>query len=195
MALTKEQEIALWYTGTTIPDPKHPIPLVDRSRLDPELRPTEVDYTSGHKPGTIVVDVEDRFLYHVQPGGRAVRYGVGVGRDGFSYNGVARIGRKAEWPNWTPTANMVRLKPELARYAEGGLSNPLGARSLYLYSGDRDTMFRIHGTNEPWTIGEQYSSGCIRLLNEDIVELYDKVPVGTTVIVKRGSGARKLTPV
>jgi lipoprotein-anchoring transpeptidase ErfK/SrfK len=174
-----------WYTGATIPDEPYPIPLVDRSRLRPELRKQSVSYSGGQRPGTIVVDIDDRFLYLVQDGGTALRYGVGVGRQGFSWKGAAVVGRKGVWPNWSPTSTMVRLKPDLVRYASGGLHNPLGARALYLYQGNRDILFRIHGTNEPWTIGEQVSSGCIRMLNEDVADLYNRVPVGTTVLVRR----------
>lgn len=173
-----------WYTGSR-PDGEFDIALVDRDRMRPELRPQVVSWDGREGPGTIVIDIGQRFLYLVQEGGTARRYGVGVGREGFAFNGVARVGRKAHWPDWSPTQNMLRFKPELPRYMKGGPENPLGARALYLYQGDRDTMFRIHGTNEPWSIGEQVSSGCIRLLNEDVVDLYERVPVGTTVVVRR----------
>ena len=139
----------------------------------------------GERPGTIVVDIDDRFLYLVQGNGTAIRYGVGVGRQGFSWKGAATVGRKAVWPDWGPTATMVSLKPELPRFRKGGLDNPLGARALYLYQNGRDILFRIHGTNEPWSIGEQVSSGCIRMLNEDILDLYNRLPIGTTVLVRR----------
>jgi lipoprotein-anchoring transpeptidase ErfK/SrfK len=132
-----------------------------------------------------VVDIDDRFLYLVQPGGQAIRYGIGVGRQGFSWRGVAYVGRKGVWPAWSPTRTMVSLKPELPRYRDSGLDNPLGARALYLYQNGGDTLFRIHGTNEPWSIGEQVSSGCVRMLNEDVLDLYNRVPVGTTVLVRR----------
>jgi lipoprotein-anchoring transpeptidase ErfK/SrfK len=177
-------EMAGWYIGS-LPDQPHPIRLVDRSKLRPELAPTTVAYSGGERPGTIVVDIDQRFLYLVQGNGRALRYGVGVGERGFSWKGVAYVGRKAAWPDWSPTKTMVRLKPKLARYAKGGIDNPLGSRALYLYQGSRDILFRIHGTNEPWTIGQQVSSGCIRMLNEDVVNLYNRVPTGTTVLVKR----------
>jgi lipoprotein-anchoring transpeptidase ErfK/SrfK len=180
-------DMAGWYIGS-MPDDPHPIPLVDRSRMKPELRPQTVAYAGGQRPGTIVVDIDDRFLYHVQGNGTAKRYGVGVGRQGFSWRGAAYVGRKATWPGWSPTSTMVRIKPELARYSSGmsgGVANPLGARALYLYQGNRDILFRIHGTNEPWSIGEQVSSGCIRMLNEDVYELYNQVAVGTPVLVRR----------
>jgi lipoprotein-anchoring transpeptidase ErfK/SrfK len=133
-----------------------------------------------------VVNTEERYLYAVEPGGWATRYGVGVGEQGLTLKGVAKIGNKAEWPSWTPTDNMMRRKPHLVQYAggvPGGPQNPLGARALYLYRGGRDTMFRLHGTNEPWTIGTAVSSGCIRLTNEDIIDLYDRTPVGTKVVI------------
>jgi lipoprotein-anchoring transpeptidase ErfK/SrfK len=153
--------------------------------MKPELNRQVVAYTGGQRPGTIVVDIDERFLYLVQDDGSAVRYGVGVGRQGFSWSGVAQVGRKAKWPSWNPTTTMVSLKIAAAGVRESGIENPLGARALYLYKGNRDTLFRIHGTNEPWSIGEQVSSGCIRMLNEDIVDLYERTPVGATVMVRR----------
>jgi lipoprotein-anchoring transpeptidase ErfK/SrfK len=166
-------------------DQPFPIPLVDRSRMKPEHRRQTVSYSGPERPGTIVVDIDQRFLYLVQDGGTAIRYAVGVGRQGFSWKGVAYVGRKGVWPNWSPTTTMVKLKPDLPRHRAAGLDNPLGARALYLYQGNRDILFRIHGTNEPWSIGEQVSSGCIRMLNEDVADLYNRVPVGATVLVKR----------
>ncbi|HJW77841.1 MAG TPA: L,D-transpeptidase [Beijerinckiaceae bacterium] len=183
-AVTAEDDLSAWYVGS-LPDEPHPIPLVDRSRMRPELNRQTVPYRGGERPGTIVVDIDDRFLYLVQGDGTAIRYGVGVGRQGFSWKGAATVGRKAVWPNWGPTATMVSLKPELPRFRKGGLDNPLGARALYLHQNGRDILFRIHGTNEPWSIGEQVSSGCIRMLNEDILDLYNRVPIGTTVLVRR----------
>ncbi|MBA4791497.1 MAG: L,D-transpeptidase [Pseudomonadota bacterium] len=160
---------------------------VDVSEIDPKYLRQEVSYSGKYPPGTIVVDVEDKFLYLVQPGGKAIRYGVGVGKQGYSYRGWATIKRKEKWPSWTPTANMIRLQPErYGPYASGlpgGETNPLGPRALYLYDGDRDTMFRLHGTIEPWSIGQQVSSGCVRLLNQDIIDLYERVPLGTRVYV------------
>jgi lipoprotein-anchoring transpeptidase ErfK/SrfK len=145
-----------------------------------------VPYHRNEKPGTIVVDRSERFLYFVEEDGWATRYGVGVGREGLTLSGRASVGRKAEWPSWTPTANMMRRDPRLLQYASGvpgGENNPLGARALYLYRGGRDTMFRLHGTNEPWLIGQAVSNGCVRLTNEDIIHLYDRTPVGTTVLI------------
>ena len=179
-----------WYIGS-MPDQPFDVPLVDRRLMDAKYARQEVEWTGGQRPGTVVVDIDDRFLYLVEPGGRAMRYGVGVGRRGFSWRGVAHVGRKAKWPNWSPTVTMVRLKiAPGAAYASAGLDNPLGARALYLHQGGRDSMFRIHGTNEPWSIGEQVSSGCIRMLNEDVVDLYDRVPVGATVMVRRNGRFR-----
>jgi lipoprotein-anchoring transpeptidase ErfK/SrfK len=185
-----QDQWAAWYTGTAIEDQPHNIPIVDKSKLRPELRRQTVSYSGPESPGTIVVDIDERFLYLVQEGGTAVRYGVGVGKDGFSWRGTARVGRKGVWPNWSPTTTMVSLKPNLPRYMAGGVGNPLGARALYLYQGNRDILFRIHGTNEPWSIGEAVSSGCIRMLNEDVLDLYNRVPVGTTVLVKRNGRYR-----
>ena len=182
-------EYARWYVGS-LPDQPHDIPLVDRSLMKPELARQTVPYKGGERAGTIVVDIDERFLYYVQGDGTAIRYGVGVGRQGFSWRGVASVGRKGVWPDWSPTATMVSLKPELPRHRAGGVDNPLGARALYLHQGGRDILFRIHGTNEPWSIGEQVSSGCIRMLNEDVYDLYGRVPVGTTVLVKRNGRYR-----
>ena len=173
-----------WYTSTVKDDP-HDYYLVDRRLMKPELARQSVAYTGDQRPGTIVVDVDDRFLYLVGDDGTAMRYGVGVGRQGFSWKGVARVGRKGKWPNWSPTTTMVSLNIASAGNRDSGIDNPLGARALYLYQGSHDTLFRIHGTNEPWSIGEQVSSGCVRMLNEDIVDLYERVPVGTTVMVRR----------
>jgi lipoprotein-anchoring transpeptidase ErfK/SrfK len=146
-----------------------------------------VDYHGPEMPGTIVVDPTHRFLYLVQEGGKAMRYGCGVGKAGFDYQGEAYVGRKATWPRWTPTPTMIQLEPQ--RYGPyagglpGGIDNPLGARALYLYNNGRDTLYRIHGTTEPWSIGQSVSSGCIRLFNHDVIDLYRRVPVGTPVYV------------
>jgi lipoprotein-anchoring transpeptidase ErfK/SrfK len=153
---------------------------------DPRFRRQRVEYTGSEQPGTIVVDTSDFFLYAVEEGGRATRYGVAVGEKGLTFKGRATVGRKEEWPAWTPTAAMVQRKPRLLQYAggvPGGPNNPLGARALYLYQGPHDTMFRIHGTNEPWLIGTAVSNGCIRLTNDDIIDLYDRTPLGTKVLV------------
>jgi lipoprotein-anchoring transpeptidase ErfK/SrfK len=138
-----------------------------------------VDYKGPHKPGTVVVDTANRFLYLVQPGGRAIRYGIGVGRQGFSWRGTQHISMKREWPDWRPPAQMLKRRPDLPRYMPGGPNNPLGARALYL----GNTLYRIHGTNEPHTIGRAVSSGCIRMLNKDVIDLYNRVRIGTKVVV------------
>lgn len=154
--------------------------------VDPRYRRKRVKYSGSEPAGTIVVDTSERFLYAIEGGGWAMRYGVGVGEEGRTVKGPAVIGRKADWPAWTPTVSMMKRKPRLAQYAggvPGGPNNPLGARALYLYRGGQDTMFRLHGTNEPWTIGTAVSSGCVRLTNEDIIDLYERTPVGTTVLV------------
>lgn len=135
------------------------------------------------KPGTITVDTQNRYLYLSMPNGQAIRYGVGVGREGFTWKGRTRIGRKESWPDWTPPREMLKRRPDLPRHMSGGEENPLGARAMYLYSGNRDTMFRIHGSNEPWSIGQAVSSGCIRMLNADVTDLFNHVKVGTTVNV------------
>ena len=151
--------------------------------LDPRFARQTVAYRSEYKPGTIVIDTKTRFLYLVQENGMALRYGVGVGRAGFEWSGTAKIKRKAEWPVWYPPAEMRKREPWLPVRMEGGIENPLGARALYLYQGDKDTLYRIHGTNQASTIGKAVSSGCIRLLNDDVADLFERVPMGTTVVV------------
>ena len=144
---------------------------------------TEVENPTKQPPGTIVVDTQTRHLYLVENGGRAIEYGIGVGREGFAWKGTAHVQRKAEWPGWTPPAEMLKRRPDLPLHMEGGIENPLGARALYLFNGKGDTGFRIHGTNEPDTIGQAVSSGCIRMMNADVIDLYTRVPVGTRVVV------------
>ncbi|NSL24433.1 L,D-transpeptidase [Agrobacterium tumefaciens] len=168
------------------PDEKFPLPEMHLDKVKPELRRQEVAYDTAHPAGTVIVDTPARRLYYVLGDGRAMRYGVGVGRQGLALKGDAYIGRKSEWPSWTPTANMMRRDPRNLKYAggmEGGPNNPLGARALYLYRGGDDTMFRLHGTNQPQSIGHAMSSGCIRMLNHDIIDLYSRVPVGSRVVV------------
>lgn len=171
-----------WYVGT-IPDRPHDIPVVDLRLIDPAYHRQVVPFAGSERPGTILVDTSRRFLYLVRNGGRALRYGIGVGRAGFAWTGTAAVGRKARWPDWRPPAAMRRRRPDLPIHMAGGPDNPLGARALYLYQGGRDTLFRIHGTNEPDTIGQAVSSGCIRMLNQDVFDLYDRVPLGTVVKV------------
>ena len=142
-----------------------------------------VDYSRREAPGSILVDTDARFLYYVLPNGKAIRYGVAVGEEAMAFSGVATIGRMSEWPDWVPTPDIqARLGPYPARVA-GGPANPLGARALYLYAGNKDTLYRIHGTNQPEYIGQAISSGCIRMTNEDVIDLYDRVKQGATVIV------------
>jgi lipoprotein-anchoring transpeptidase ErfK/SrfK len=167
------------------------VPAVAVHKIDPryyrQLVATPPSITA--EPGTIVVDRSNRFLYLVQADGMSMRYGIGVGRQGFSWTGDAVIKDKQHWPKWFPPKEMVARDLYAARYADGmdgGLRNPLGARALYLYQGDKDTLFRLHGTNEPQSIGQAVSSGCIRLLNQDIIDLYERVPLGTKVVVLGG---------
>jgi lipoprotein-anchoring transpeptidase ErfK/SrfK len=163
------------------------IPAIDLTTVDPSLLRQEVAWRGHERPGSIVVNVPERRLYLVQGHGRALRYAVGVGRtEALDFRGSAVIGRKEKWPHWTPTVRMMAAMPRYRPYAgglPGGLDNPLGARALYLYRDGRDTYFRLHGTNEPETIGQAVSSGCIRLFNQDIIDLYNRVPIGTHVTV------------
>lgn len=172
-------------TGGLAQEPQMAAPTAGEPAPDVEARPApqfqrrEVDYTGPEAPGTIVVDTPDKFLFLIEPHGKALRYGVGVGRPGFEWGGVKRISRKSEWPEWTPPSEMLLRRPDLPRYMAGGPGNPLGARALYLGS----SLYRIHGTNEPSTIGHNVSSGCIRMMNKDVIDLYNRVPVGAKVIV------------
>lgn len=170
-----------------LPDETFPLKAIPLDKIKPELRRQEVAYETKHAAGTIVVDTPARRLYYVLGNGRALRYGVGVGRNGYALAGTAYIGRKAQWPSWTPSPNMLRTNPEKnRRYAggvPGGPNNPLGARAIYLYRGGNDTMFRIHGTNQPESIGLAMSSGCVRMLNHDVIDLYERVQPGGKVVV------------
>ncbi len=177
-----------WYLPDSIPDPKFPIRKVKQEFLNPEFRRQLVPFRHAEQPGTLVVDPKNYYLYLLREGGQAIRYGVGVGREGFGWAGNAIVGRVAEWPDWVPPKEMRLRQPELPERMFGGPENPLGARALYLYEGNKDTLYRIHGTAEPWTIGTNVSSGCIRLLNEEIADLYLRTPVGTKVVVI-GAGA------
>lgn len=155
---------------------------VDPAKAQATAIPREVvDYPTRYAPGTIVIDSTERRLYFVMPNGKAMRYGVGVGRPGFDWAGSQTITRKQEWPTWTPPAQMLKRRPDLPRFMPGGPDNPMGARALYLGS----TLYRIHGSNEPETIGQAVSSGCIRMLNEDVIDLYERTRVGTRVVVAR----------
>jgi lipoprotein-anchoring transpeptidase ErfK/SrfK len=157
------------------------IPNAADEELPLQFRRQIVLYRSTEAPGTIIVHTSERFLYVVQPNGRALRYGIGVGRDGFQWQGLLRITRKQEWPDWTPPSEMIERQPYLPRFMAGGPGNPMGARALYL----GETVYRIHGTNQPKTIGTAVSSGCFRLVNGDVIDLYDRIPVGTKVIVRQ----------
>ena len=168
-------------TTPTMEDVDPGIDQTGRARdLAPELRRQSVYYRTEQPPGTIIVNTHDRFLYLIMGKGVAMRYGVGVGRDGFQWGGVHNISRKSEWPDWTPPPEMIARQPYLPRWMAGGPGNPLGARALYIGA----TVYRIHGTNAPQTIGQAVSSGCFRMVNDDVVDLYDRVPVGTKVMVQ-----------
>ena len=163
-----------------------PIDYGDVLKLKPRFRRTEVKYATAEVPGSIVVDPGAKYLYFILNGWTAIRYGIGVGREGFEWNGEATVRRKAKWPRWTPPKYMVARDPLAAKWADGmpgGPDNPLGARALYLYQGQVDTLYRIHGTNQPDSIGKAVSSGCIRLINADIADLYERVKIGAKVVV------------
>jgi len=161
-------------------------------QADPAFARKVVSYASPEPPGTIVIDPGSHFLYLVQGGGQAVRYGVGVGAEGFGWSGVATVHSKQEWPDWYPPADMLARRPDLKEHMvqlpsgigmHGGPDNPIGARAMYLWQGNKDTLYRLHGTNDPTTIGQNISSGCIRLTNEDVTDLYNRTPIGTKVVV------------
>jgi lipoprotein-anchoring transpeptidase ErfK/SrfK len=182
------QQQPAYYDQRTLPpmgepqmrDPEQQDAMDPRSRpFDPRFEKQVVDYSGTEAPGTVVVDTPNKFLYLVEGGGKALRYGIGVGRPGFTWSGVKTISAKREWPDWTPPAEMIARRPDLPRHMEGGPENPLGARAMYLGS----TLYRIHGSNEPWTIGTNVSSGCIRMRNDDVIDLYGRVNVGTKVVV------------
>jgi len=169
-----------------LPNEQFPLKTVSLDKIKPELRRTEVAYTTPYAAGTVVVDTPARRAYYVLGNGRAIRYGVGVGREGLALAGNAYVGRKAEWPTWTPTLNMQRREARYRKLAggmPGGPNNPLGARAMYLYRSGNDTHFRIHGTNQPESIGHAMSSGCIRMMNHDVIDLYSRVNVGAKVVV------------
>lgn len=173
-------------------DDLYPVPAINLSQIDPAFLRARVAYDTAEAPGTVVVDPAAHYLYLVGDGGSAIRYGVGVGRSGFGWSGVASVGDKQVWPDWYPPKEMFARQPELLRQMSelqsgigmrGGPGNPLGARALYLWKDNRDTLFRIHGTFEPWTIGKSVSSGCIRMINQDAMHLYGRIDVGTKVVV------------
>ena len=174
-----------------VPGERFPVPAAPLSRINPAFLRARVAYAKG-KPGTIVIDPGARYLYFIEEGGRAMRYGVGVGKEGFAWSGTAVVHDKQEWPDWYPPKEMIQRRPDLRGQltelqsgigVPGGPSNPLGARAMYLWQGNKDTLYRIHGTNEPWTVGTSVSSGCIRMINQDAIDLYARTPTGTNVVV------------
>lgn len=167
-------------------DDPYPLPPFNYSKIPEAFRPTVVAYTGRQWPGTVIVDTPNRQIYLVLQGGQAMRWGCAVGKDGFRWAGLADIGRKVMWPRWTPPKEMIARSPEKAKWANGmpgGPDNPLGARALYLFQNGRDTLYRIHGTTDPMSIGHNASSGCIRMINQDVIELYRRVPIGSRVVV------------
>jgi len=168
------------------PEEEYPVPAADVSNLDPIYWRQEVDNPTGEPAGSVVVDTANRFLYWTMPNGRAMRYGVGIGRAGFEWGGRAHIAYKRKWPIWTPPSEMVDRQPELEMYRHGqppGLLNALGARALYIHQGNRDTIYRVHGTMDVATIGKAVSSGCVRLIFQDVMDLYERVPHGSPIVV------------
>jgi len=157
------------------------VPTADEEQLPPEFQRQVVFYRTNEPPGTIVISSAERYLYLVLPNGRAMRYGIGVGRDGFQWSGLQKISRKQEWPDWRPPPEMIQRQPYLPRFMAGGPGNPMGARAMYLGA----TIYRIHGTNQPQTIGSAVSSGCFRLVNGDVTDLYERIPVGTKVVIRQ----------
>lgn len=170
-------------------DEGYELPAIPVERIDPAYLRQMVPDPTGEVPGTIVVDQSQHYLYLVQPGGQAMRYGVGLGREGFAWSGRAVVQWKRKWPRWTPPDEMVARQPELEPYSienggmEPGLQNPLGARALYIFQNGEDTLYRLHGSPEWWSIGQSVSSGCVRLINQDVVDLYDRVPNGSPILV------------
>jgi lipoprotein-anchoring transpeptidase ErfK/SrfK len=182
------------YAGlyAAVNDDRFPIPAVRLSDINPSFFRKTVYYPTYEHPSTIVIDPQNHFLYFIEGGGRAIRYGVGVGRQGFGWSGAATVHDKQKWPDWYPPKEMIQRQPRLMEHLtelQGGLGmpggprNPLGSRAMYLWQGNKDTLFRIHGTNEPWTIGKSVSSGCIRMINQDVIDLYERTSVGTRVVV------------
>lgn len=169
-----------------LPDEQFPIPAVDLSKIDPIFLRKFGEYETNERPGTVIVDTAKRVLFLTLPEGKAIRYGIGIGRDGFAWSGRAIINHKKAWPTWTPPAEMIEREPELEEWRNGmppSLENPLGARALYIYQDGRDTLYRLHGTGQPETIGHAVSSGCVRLLHHDVIDLYNRVPDKTPIAV------------
>ncbi|CTQ56147.1 putative L,D-transpeptidase ErfK/SrfK precursor [Roseibium album] len=172
-----------------MPEERFPLPAINLKKVPDRFYRQQVDYPTSERVGTLVVDTRNFYLYLVQENGKAMRYGVGLGRAGFEWSGRAKIARKSEWPKWTPPDEMIEREPELEKWSwrnggmPPGLENPLGARALYIFQGNKDTLYRLHGTAEYWTIGNAVSSGCVRLMNQDIIDLHGRVPVGTPIMV------------
>lgn len=167
-------------------DERFPLPAVDLSQIDPVYLRRFGDYQTNERPGTVIVDTANRVLFWTMPGGKAIRYGIGIGRAGFSWSGRAMINHKKQWPVWTPPTEMIDRQPELQEWRQGmppGLGNPLGARALYIFDNGADTLYRLHGTSETNSIGTAVSSGCVRLLQHDVIDLYNRVPDKTQIIV------------
>lgn len=179
------------YSYGALPDEPYPIPAVNLKKLKPKYRRRIVDYPTAEIPGTIIVDTPNRFLYLVLGDGKAMRYGVGIGRDGFTWGGRGRIQYKRAWPRWTPPDEMIARQPELEKFRFGqepSLTNPLGARALYIFQNGQDTLYRLHGTQDAASIGKAVSSGCVRLVNQDIIDLYNRARPGAAIIVRQRPG-------
>jgi lipoprotein-anchoring transpeptidase ErfK/SrfK len=173
-----------------LPNEKFPVPAVPEGELEERFFRQRVNYKTREKVGSLVVDTKNFYLYHVEPNGKAMRYGVGLGKAGFEWAGRARVLWKQEWPKWTPPAEMIERRPELEKWSEenggmpGGLDNPLGARALYIFEGNVDTLYRLHGTPEHWSIGKAVSSGCVRMIHQDVIDLYGRVKTKSPILVK-----------
>lgn len=185
---TKESTFASLYGP--LPNEKFPVPAVPEGELEERFFRQRVDYRTDEKVGSLIVDTKNFYLYHVEPNNKAMRYGVGLGKAGFEWAGRARVLWKQEWPKWTPPAEMIERRPELEKWSEenggmpGGLDNPLGARALYIFEGNVDTLYRLHGTPEHWSIGKAVSSGCVRMIHQDVIDLYGRVKTKSPILVK-----------
>lgn len=181
---TVPPDVLMMYSAR--PEEEYPVPAADVSMIQPAYWRQEVDNTTGEREGSVVVDTTNYFLYLTMPNGRAMRYGVGLGRAGFEWSGKGHIAYKRKWPVWTPPSEMIERQPELEMYRHGqppGLLNALGARALYIHQGNRDTLYRVHGTMDVATIGKAVSSGCVRMIFQDIIDLHDRVPNGAPIVV------------
>lgn len=172
-----------------LPNEKFPVAALPDGALEPRYFRQRVDYRTKEKPGSLIVDTQNFYLYYVEPNGKAMRYGVGLGKAGFEWSGRAQVLWKQEWPKWTPPAEMIERRPELEKWSEenggmpGGLDNPLGARALYIFEGNVDTLYRVHGTPEHWSIGKAVSSGCVRMVHQDVIDLYNRVKTRSPILV------------